>query len=124
MNLIVLHNRKKYVFSTTKTFEGDNVVTIATGIEEAVREIRSQPGENIWLYGGGKLTTTFVNLNLIDVYRLAVYPVILGSGKPLFENIKKRVELQLLEVKSSELGVLLIKYESKRSIQVAQMDAC
>ena len=120
----LLHNRKKYVFSTTKTFEGDNVVTIATGIEEAVREIRSQPGENIWLYGGGKLTTTFVNLNLIDVYRLAVYPVILGSGKPLFENIKKRVELQLLEVKSSELGVLLIKYESKRSIQVAQMDAC
>jgi dihydrofolate reductase len=54
-----------------------------------------------------KLTTTFINLGLIDIHRLAVHPVILGSGKSLFESINSRVGLRLTDGKSKS-GVVLL----------------
>ena len=94
---------------------GDGKATIIrSDVREKVLEILKEPGENIWLYGGGKLTTTFINLGLIDIYRLAVYPVILGSGKPLFENIETRTNLKLIDAKPADDGVLLLKYETRR----------
>lgn len=76
----LLHNKTKYVFSTTKTNDNSEAIFINLNVKESVEKIMQQPGKNIWLYGGGKLITTFVNLGLVDVYRLAVHPVILGSG--------------------------------------------
>lgn len=108
----LLHSKKKYVFSTTKTNDG-KAIFINSNIKERVMEIRQQPGKNIWLYGGGKLITTLINLGLVDVYRLAIHPVIIGSGKPLFENIKSRVGLKLIEAKPSRAGVILLTYETK-----------
>lgn len=108
----LLHSKAKYVFSTTKTNDG-KATFINSNIKERVQEIMQQPGKNIWLYGGGKLITTFINLGLVDVYRLAVHPVILGSGKLLFENIKTRVGLKLIDAKPSNSGVVLICYQTK-----------
>jgi dihydrofolate reductase len=108
-----LHSKQKYVFSATKRYE-NGVTTIDSNIKENVEQILQEPGENIWLYGGGKLTTTFINLGLIDVYRLAVHPVILGAGKPLFQNIKQRVGLKLVDITKSSGGVVLLNYEANR----------
>jgi dihydrofolate reductase len=102
--------KTKYVFSTTKTTDTSNAIFINENIKERVMEIRQQPGKNIWLYGGARLITTFMNLGLIDVYRLAVHPVFLGSGKPLFKDIQERVRLKLIDVKSSKSGVVLLSY--------------
>lgn len=107
----LLHSKTKYVFSKTKKNDG-TAVLIDSNIKERVQEILQQPGKNIWLYGGGKLITTFINLGLVDVYRLAVHPVIIGSGKPLFNNIKERVNLKLIDVKSSKSGVIVSSYEA------------
>ena len=106
----LLHSKTKYVFSTTKTNDNNNAIFINSNIKERVLEMIQQPGKNIWLYGGGKLITTFINLGLVDVYRLAVHPVILGSGKPLFKDIKERVRLKLSDVKASKSGVILLSY--------------
>ena len=105
----LLHSKPKYVFSTTKTNDG-KAIFINSNIKEKVMEIKQQPGKNIWLYGGGNLITTFINLGLVDVYRLAVHPVILVSGKPLFKDIKERVGLKLSDVKTSKSGVVLLNY--------------
>jgi dihydrofolate reductase len=105
-----LHSKTKYVFSTTKENDNGKAIFINSNIKERVLEILQQPGGNIWLYGGGKLITTFINLGLVDVYRLAVHPVILGSGKPLFTDIKERVGLTLSDVKASKSGVVLLSY--------------
>lgn len=110
----LLHSKTKYVFSTTKRYNGKNLSTINSNIEAEVQKILQLPGQNIWLYGGGALTTTFINLCLIDVFRLAVHPTILGSGKPLFKDIAKRVDLSLVDVKPAHSGVLLLTYETKR----------
>lgn len=108
-----LHSKTKYVFSSTQKDDG-KAIFINTGIKEEVKKILQQPGENIWLYGGGKLITTFINLGLIDIYRLALHPVILGEGKPLFEAIRNRVDLELVEAKPAHLGVLLLTYQVKK----------
>jgi dihydrofolate reductase len=81
-----------------------------------VNEIKSQTGKNIWLYGGSGIITTFINFGLVDSFLLAVYPVVLGEGKPLFSNIKRRVELLLNKSIPSKSGVLLMDYDVKEKV--------
>ena len=101
-----LHKMSKVVFSTTKNdFVGQPVV-IRNDIQNAVNQLSKESGKNIWLYGGADLVTTFINYNLIDEYRIAVSPIILGSGKPLFKGINHRVKLKLHEVKAGKSGVV------------------
>lgn len=104
-----VHSKQKFVFSHTP--KQDAAATwISTGIAEKVKEIKSKPGKNIWLYGGANLITTFVDLDLVDIYRLSVHPVILGQGKPLFSDLSSRVNLKLEEVKPFKSGVTLLSY--------------
>jgi dihydrofolate reductase len=107
----LLHSKTKYVFSRTKTGDGTDAIFINSNIEERVLDIQNQPGKNIWLYGGAKIITTFLNLDLIDEFRLAVHPVIIGKGKPLFENIEDRHKLTLLDAEAYRSGVTLLKYK-------------
>jgi dihydrofolate reductase len=112
----LLNSKKKYVFSKTRTGDETNAIFINSNIRERVLEIKQQPGKNIWLYGGAKIVTAFFNLDLIDEYRLAVHPVILGKGKPLFQNIEERHKLKLVESKGYESGVVLMTYKTDRSV--------
>jgi len=106
-----VHSKTKYVFSSQSKID-NGAVYINSEIEKNVREIKNKPGKNIWLYGGASLITTFINLGLIDNYLLAVFPVILGSGKPLFSNIESRVQLKLNRVVTSSSGVMLTDYDA------------
>lgn len=107
----LMNSKQKYVFSRTKTGDGSKAIFINSNIKERVEEIKQQPGKNIWLYGGAKLVTTFLNLDLIDEYRLAVHPVILGKGKALFQHIEDRHKLHLVEAKGYTSGVTLLTYK-------------
>lgn len=107
-----VHSKKKYVFSRNPE-EGSKATYITADIVNRVRDIKKQPGNNIWLYGGANLITHFINSGLVDGYLLAVHPVILGSGKSLFSNIKNRVGLTLKEVKTSKSGVILLSYDTQ-----------
>nr|WP_288812317.1 dihydrofolate reductase family protein [uncultured Sphingobacterium sp.] len=49
--------------------------------------IKQQDGKDIWLYGGASLIKTFIKANLVNIYQISVHPIVLGSGKPLFENL-------------------------------------
>lgn len=108
-----VHSKKKYVFSG-KARQDSNATFIHTGIAEKVAEIKREEGKDIWLYGGAKLITTFINLELIDTYRISVHPIVLGTGKPLFENIKERINLNLAEVNRFKSGVVQLIYEHKK----------
>jgi dihydrofolate reductase len=111
----LMHSKTKYVFSTTKTGDNTNAIFINTDINERVLEIKQQTGKDIWLYGGAKIITTFLNLDLIDEYRLAVHPVILGKGKPLFQNIERKHKLTLVDVKGYNSSVMLKRYKTNRN---------
>lgn len=109
-----LNSKQKYVFSRQKkSFPG--AMVIGTDFENQIQHLLSAPGENIWLYGGAALVKTFVNLDLIDVYRLTIQPVILGSGKLLFEDIQNRIRLELEAVHTGTNGVVQLIYRRNRS---------
>lgn len=83
-------DKQCYVFSNTLKKVKKNAKLISGDFKKEVETIRQQPGKNIWLYGGASLTTDFINHQLIDEMWLGLVPVILGSGKPLFQNITER----------------------------------
>jgi dihydrofolate reductase len=107
-----VHSKKKFVFTRQANKNDDRVTLITSNVAERVDEIRRQPGKDIWLYGGGSLITTFINLNLIDRYLLAIHPVVLGAGKPLFSDLTNRVSLKLNKTTYSNSGVILADYNS------------
>lgn len=74
-------------------------------------EIKNQSGKDIWLYGGASLIQTFIQLNLIDVYRISAHPVALGTGKPLFENLTNRLNSKLIQTNTFKSGVVQLIYE-------------
>jgi dihydrofolate reductase len=101
----------KYVLSTAKNeFEG-NPIVIQADVINKIEQLKVRHGKNIWLYGGGNLLTTFMNFNLVDEIRVAVYPVILGAGNPLFKNIDHRVHLKLVSIEAGNSGVTEFRYQ-------------
>jgi dihydrofolate reductase len=104
-----VHSKKKYVLSKTLA-KIDNGVIINDNIAEEVNKLKKEPGKDIWLYGGASLITTFMNLGLVDEYRLSIHPVILGAGKPLFVDIKYRQELKLVNNRRSSSGIVQLCY--------------
>ena len=106
------HAIQKYVFSKSQTGDDTKAVFINSGIEEKVLELKAQPGKNIWLYGGADIAATFLGLGLIDEFRLAVHPVVIGKGKALFENIEGYHQLKLIGVETYDSGVILLRYNA------------
>lgn len=106
----IVHSKGKYVFSRTQKGTDNKVKYINDNILEEVTKLKNKPGKDIWLYGGASLITTFINLGLVDEYRLSVHPIILGSGKPLFIDIKQRLNLKLVNTKRFSSGVVQIIY--------------
>lgn len=108
-----VHSKKKYVFSH-KPRQDDKATFITYGLAGEVAGIQQQEGKDIWLYGGAKLIKTFADLNLIDIYRISVHPVVLGAGRPLFEDLKERINLRLTAVNRFRSGVVQLIYENQR----------
>jgi dihydrofolate reductase len=106
----LIHNKEKYVFSKTQKGSENNVTFIKENIEQEVNKLKNMPGKDIWLYGGASLITAFVNLGLVDEFRLSVHPIVLGEGKPMFIDIKQRVDLKLVETKVFSSGVVQLRY--------------
>lgn len=111
---------KEYIFSTTLTSVKKGAVLIKTNIKEEVEKIKNDSSANsakkdIWLFGGAGLTTSLLNLGLVDELLLAVHPIILGGGKPLFHNIKTRIHLKLVDTKTYSTGLVALAYELKQS---------
>lgn len=108
---------RKYVFSRTiKHVAGNGMIINHYNIEEEVKRIRDEDGKNIWLCGGANILSTFIDLDLIDEYQLAVQPKVLGAGKPLFKNITDRVKLKHIETKKLNSGIALLCYQPESRI--------
>jgi dihydrofolate reductase len=101
---------KQYIFSTTLNEVKEDAILIKGDIQSQVEKIKNEKGKDIWLFGGGSLTTSLMNLGFIDEVWLAVHPVILSGGKPLFDNIKNRVNLKLLDTRTYSTGLVFLKY--------------
>ena len=105
-----IHSKRKYVFTRQESAD-ENVTFIQADIAETVAEIKKQEGKDIWLYGGAGLIRSFIQMGLIDTYRLSVHPVALGGGKPLFEDLRDRLNLRLIDTHIFQSGVVQLIYQ-------------
>ncbi|MEP6846316.1 MAG: dihydrofolate reductase family protein [Panacibacter sp.] len=103
---------KQYVFSKTwKHVDDGNVSLVCDDISAAVSEIKKLPGKDIWLFGGASLVSSFMTEGLVDELMLAVHPVLLGNGKPLFQKLNNRIKLKLIDSKTYDTGLVQLYYD-------------
>ncbi len=106
-----MNSMPKYVVSTTLDSASWNNSTFITGnVAEEVAKLKAAPGQDILVAGSGQLVRTLMQHNLVDEYRLMVYPVILGKGTRLFAEGNTRHNLQLAEVKPVGSGIMILIY--------------
>jgi dihydrofolate reductase len=103
----------KYVVSRTleEPLEWDNSTLIEGDVAEAVAGLKQQPGQDVLIYGSGELVSTLMQHDLIDEYRLMVFPVVVGGGKRLFEDAAETTVLKLVDTKTFDSGVVVLTYE-------------
>jgi dihydrofolate reductase len=102
-------SKPKIVFSTTLDRVEWNSRLVRGNIAEEVNRLKEQPGGNMSV-GGAQLASTFMQLGLIDEYRLYVHPIVLGGGKPMFRPLRDRIHLNLVETRTFGSGVVLLRY--------------
>jgi dihydrofolate reductase len=109
-----MNSMPKHVASTTLKETEWNASLIEGNLPEEVARLKQQPGQDLLIYGSATLVQTLIQHNLIDRFRLIVYPVVLGSGKRLFTD-GIRADLRLVESKTTSTGVALLTYEPAQS---------
>jgi dihydrofolate reductase len=108
----VFNNATKYVASRGKPpLEWSNSLLIDGDAAEGLAELKKQDGPELQVHGSGDLIQTLLRHNLVDEFRLWVFPVVLGSGKRLFADGALPVGLKLVGSTVSSTGVFIGTYE-------------
>jgi dihydrofolate reductase len=106
-----VNNAPKLVFSRTlEKTDWHNSRVVNGDIAAQISKLKQQPGENLLMIGSATVAHEFTRLGLIDEYRIFVNPVVLGGGTPLFKE--HQVNLELLEAKAFDLGVVALHYKT------------
>jgi dihydrofolate reductase len=101
----------KYVFSRTrKRSDWNNTQVFNAEVSGTVARLRGESTEDIFLFGSADLAASLIPHGLIDEFRIAVNPVVLGGGTPLFKQ-GERVKLKLLDSKAHSTGIVILRYQ-------------
>ena len=107
-----MNNTRKYVASTTlESPEWNNSTVIEGDVAEAVARLKQEDGKDIMVNGSGALVRTLMRNHLLDELRLFVHPVVVGSGRRLFDDESDPVELTLVGSDAYESGVISLTYK-------------
>ena len=105
---------KTYVLSRTLTKAPDEQVEIASDAVKLVRRLKRRRGKEICVMGGGELAHALFEARLIDEVVVNIHPVLLGSGIPLFHEMKRQINLRLLKNTTFKNGCVLLSYAVKK----------
>lgn len=111
----IMNNMRKVVVSTTlKSADAwQNSTLINQNVVDEIRKLKEQPGKDIYVDGSSVLVHTLAQEDLVDEYKLLVFPLVLGSGKKVFPD-DFRTDLKLIETKTFPSGVVLMRYQPDR----------
>ncbi len=99
-----LNGLPKYVVSTTLTPETatwDSTEVIADDVVGRISELKKGSGRELQVHGSWQLAQTLHTAGLIDIYRLLVFPVVVGAGKRLFDDSSRPVSFEVVSQKPS-----------------------
>ncbi|MCU4187270.1 dihydrofolate reductase family protein [Acidiferrimicrobium sp. IK] len=114
-----INSRPKYVVSnslseTDATWRGEHPATahLVTGdVAAAVRALKDQPGDELQIWGSGKLLHTLLQHELVDRFRLMTFPLVLGSGRRLFNGGIRPATMRPVDLAVTDAGVVIGTYE-------------
>jgi dihydrofolate reductase len=108
----VLNNTPKYVASRTlkEPLPWMNSILLKGDVTEAVSKLKTQLPKDLVVLGSGELIKTLIKHNLIDQYILLIHPLVLGTGRRLFEDGGLLTALQLVDTKTTSTGVVVATY--------------
>src|SRR5215218_2802650 len=108
---------RKYVVSTTleEHLEWQNSTLIGDNVAEEISRLKEQPGKDISISGSPTLVRSLFEENLLDELRLMLHPIVVGSGKRLFEDGGDQKALQLVDSEIFSTGVLYLSYQPAQS---------
>lgn len=107
-----MNSLPKIVFSKTLSeVAWQNKRLVKNNFAEEISALKQQTRKDLIIFGSSDLAVTFIQRGLIDEYRIMVNPVVLGSGKPLFEGIQDQLHLQLLKTRTFKSGNVLLYYQ-------------
>ena len=107
-----MNGLRKYVVSTTleEPLEWENSTLIKEDVAEEIEKLRNRPGKNITISGSATLVRSLLRDGLLDELQLMIHPVIVGSGKRLFEDGGDLKRPELVDSKTTGTGVLILTY--------------
>jgi dihydrofolate reductase len=101
------------VFSRTlRQQDYPNVTIVSENPQQVLADLRSKPGKDIWLFGGGELFRSLLEARLVDGVEVAVIPVLLGEGIPLLppKPSTERFKLKLVSSRTYETRIVSLEY--------------
>ena len=108
---VVLNNAKKYVASRTlRSVDWKNSQLIKGDVAEEVAKLKREDGPEIQVHGSANLIQTLLKHDLIDEFSMFIFPVVLGTGKKLFDGGAIPASLQLIDSKTSTTGVIIARF--------------
>ena len=106
---------KTLVFSRTlQQRDYPKVTIVAENAAETLTRLRAEPGKDIWLFGGGLLFRSLLDLGLVDTVEVGIIPALLGGGIPLLPPPAKQAKLKLTGHKVYKAGIVSLEYAVKR----------
>ena len=104
---------KVFVVSTTlDPADHPKVTIVSEDVEKTVAALKAEEGRDIWLFGGGVLFRSLLEMKLVDTVEVAVIPVLLGDGIPLLPGVNERAKLELRKVDEyPKSGTVCLAYD-------------
>ena len=109
--IIPCYTSSRTISKTLESVEWNSRL-VKDNVVEEIGKLKQQPGKDAVLFAGAGIAATFIRHNLIDEYRLIVNPVVLGAGTPLFKEVEKPFNLQLVDTLKFGCGNIILIYRS------------
>jgi dihydrofolate reductase len=111
------YGMKTFVISRTLRQEDHpDVTVVAKNVKQTLTALRKKPGKDIWLFGGGVLFRSLLEMGLVDTVEVGLVPALLGDGIPLLPGPYQHVRLKLTGHKVDNLGGLALQYSVRRAV--------
>ena len=106
---------KTYVFSRTiKKASTKKLTFVSEDAASFVRRLKEEEGKDICVMGGGVLAKSLFEAGLIDEVGLNIHPVLLGSGIPLFYEMPRQIDLEMVKCQQLTNGCVVVTYRTKK----------
>ena len=124
-----INSRPKHVVSgslagadaTWRGEHADTVRLVSGDVVAAVRALKAEPGDELQIWGSGRLLQTLMQHELVDRYRLMTFPLILGSGRRLFDGAILPATMRPVDIVVTDLGIVLGTYEPAGPVRHGEM---